>query len=213
MSAFKILTLLSKKNKKMTTKITFTLPAEALAEATEVVLLGDFNAWDIEKGITLKKQKDGTLKATAELEAGKTYQYRFLLNDGRWVNDYQAQNYVPVSDFNIENCLITVPEVLDVVAKPKAKTVKPKKQETDTDDLSKIEGIGKQIAALLVKNNISTFSDLSKSTVTALKEILAAAGSKFKIHNPGTWPKQAKLAAAGKWEELNILQATLKAGK
>ena len=197
----------------MTTKITFTLPAEALAEATEVVLLGDFNAWDIEKGITLKKQKDGTLKATAELEAGKTYQYRFLLNDGRWVNDYQAQDYVPVSDFNIENCLITVPEVLDVVAKPKAKTVKPKKQETDTDDLSKIEGIGKQIAALLVKNNISTFSDLSKSTVTALKEILAAAGSKFKIHNPGTWPKQAKLAAAGKWEELNILQATLKAGK
>ena len=120
---------------------------------------------------------------------------------------------MPVSDFNIENCLITVPEVLDVAAKPKAKTVKPKKQGTDTDDLSKIEGIGKQIAALLVKNNISTFSDLSKSTVTALKEMLAAAGSKFKIHNPGTWPKQAKLAAAGKWEELNTLQTTLKGGK
>ncbi|MEP6712994.1 MAG: isoamylase early set domain-containing protein [Ferruginibacter sp.] len=204
----------------MTKEIIFTLPAEAVAEATEGLLLGDFNEWNIEDGITLKKQEDGSLLAVAKLEPGKTYQYRYLLNDGRWVNDYNAQHYVQASGFHVENCLITVPEVLDVAAKniaPKAKAKVKKekvlKVESIKDDLSKIEGIGKQVAALLVKNNISTFSGLSKTTVTALKEMLAAGGSKFKIHNPGTWPKQAKLAAAGKWEELNTLQTTLKAGK
>lgn len=197
----------------MTKKITFTLPAEALAEATEALLLGDFNDWDTERGIALEKQKDGSLKAVVQLEPGKTYQYRYLLNDGRWVNDYYAQDYAAVSGFHVENCLITVPEVLDIVAKPKVKKVKPVNEEILPDDLSKIEGIGKQTAVLLVKNNISSFAELSKTTIKKLKDILAEAGSKFKIHNPGTWPKQAKLAATGKWKELEILQATLKAGK
>lgn len=197
----------------MTKKITFTLPAEALAEATEALLLGDFNDWDTERGIALEKQKDGSLKAVVHLEPGKTYQYRYLLNDGRWVNDYYAQDYVPVSGFHVENCLITVPEILDIAAKPKVKKVKPVNEEILPDDLSKIEGIGKQTAVLLVKNNISSFDELSKTTIKKLKDILAEAGSKFKIHNPGTWPKQAKLAATGKWKELEILQATLKAGK
>ena len=197
----------------MTKKITFTLPAEALAEATEALLLGDFNDWDTERGIALEKQKDGSLKAVVQLEPGKTYQYRYLLNDGRWVNDYYAQDYAAVSGFHVENCLITVPEVLDIVAKPKVKKVKPVNEEILPDDLSKIEGIGKQTAVLLVKNNISSFAELSKTTIKKLKDILAEAGSKFKIHNPGTWPKQAKLAATGKWKELEILRATLKAGK
>lgn len=197
----------------MTKKITFTLPAEALAEATEALLLGDFNDWDTERGIALEKQKDGSLKAVVQLEPGKTYQYRYLLNDGRWVNDYYAQDYAAVSGFHVENCLITVPEVLDIVAKPKVKKVKPVNEEILADDLSKIEGIGKQTAVLLVKNNISSFAELSKTTIKKLKDILAEAGSKFKIHNPGTWPKQAKLAATGKWKELEILRATLKAGK
>jgi 1,4-alpha-glucan branching enzyme len=106
----------------MKRKITFTLPAEALAEATEALLLGDFNDWNTEKGIALKKQKDGTLRAVTELEAGKTYQYRFLLNDGRWVNDYNAENYVTVSGYHIENSMVTVAEVLDAAPKAKKET-------------------------------------------------------------------------------------------
>ena len=112
----------------MTKEITFTLPAEALGEATEVLLLGDFNSWNAEKGIALQKQEDGSYKATAQLETGKTYQYRYLLNDGRWVNDYQAQGYVPASGFDIDNCLITVSETPDTEEKPvpETKTIKPK---------------------------------------------------------------------------------------
>ncbi len=134
----------------MTKEIIFTLPAEALENATEGLLLGDFNNWDADKGIVLKKQEDGSLNAVVQLEAGKTYQYRFLLNDGRWVNDYHAQNYVPVSGFHIENALITVPETLDIEQSPeisnpettspiivKSKTVKPKIEKV------KVEKVGK----------------------------------------------------------------------
>jgi predicted flap endonuclease-1-like 5' DNA nuclease len=98
-------------------------------------------------------------------------------------------------------------------ATPK-KTVKPAdKKAAVTDDLRKVEGIGKKIASLLNKAGIVTYKDLAKSTIKNLNSILAEAGNEYKMHNPGSWPKQAKLAASSKWEELAILQKQLKAGK
>lgn len=202
----------------MEKKVTFLLSAEIVGEATSAILLGEFNNWDANNGITLKKQKDGSLKATASLEAGRSYQYRYLLNDGRWVNDERAENYVHANGFAVENCVITVAEEAEV-DKPKkekkatTKAEKAEKTETAPDDLAKIEGIGKKIAELLVAENIVSFKDLSKASAKKLKGILEAAGSKFKMHDPTSWPKQAKLAAAGKWAELEELQKELVGGK
>jgi predicted flap endonuclease-1-like 5' DNA nuclease len=199
----------------MGTKVTFTLAADVVAEATSGLLLGEFNNWDYNSGISLKKQKDGSMKATTTLEEGRTYQYRYLLNDGRWVNDERAQHYVHISEFLVENCVITVPAEAEAKtpkvkkASAKSKTAAPK----EADDLTKIEGIGKKINELLVAENIINFKDLSKCTDKKLKGILEAAGNKFKMHNPGTWPAQAKLAAAGKWTELEELQKELDGGK
>ena len=166
------------------------------------------------------------MKATTTLEAGRTYQYRYLLNDGRWVNDQKADDYVHISGYQVENCVISVPveeEVITAsVVKPAkaAKAVKEKKVTATAekpapapDDLTRVEGIGKKIAALLVAENILTFKDLSKVSSKKLKGILEVAGSKFQMHDPTSWPKQAKLAAAGKWEELEELQKELTGGK
>jgi predicted flap endonuclease-1-like 5' DNA nuclease len=79
------------------------------------------------------------------------------------------------------------------------------------DDLTKIEGIGKKIAEILTVSGIASFEILSKTTSKKLRAILDEAGNKFKTHDPSTWPKQAKLASAGKWAELKKLQAELKA--
>ncbi|MEP6584895.1 MAG: isoamylase early set domain-containing protein [Ginsengibacter sp.] len=98
----------------MKKEIIFTLPAEALEGATEAVVLGDFNNWTPGQEFELKKHADGSFKTTVELEGGRTYQYRFLLNNGRWQNDYNAQDYVPVSGLFIDNCVITVDETLDI---------------------------------------------------------------------------------------------------
>jgi predicted flap endonuclease-1-like 5' DNA nuclease len=81
------------------------------------------------------------------------------------------------------------------------------------DDLRKMEGIGKKIASLLNKAGIVTYKDLAKTTIKNLNSILEEAGNEYKMHNPASWPKQAKLAASRKWEELAVLQSQLKAGK
>lgn len=196
----------------MTKKVTFTLAADVVAEATAGTLLGDFNNWDKNSGSLLKKQKDGSLKTTVELEPGKTYQYRYLLSDGRWVNDGNAEQYAPVEGYHIDNCVITVPAAAKAPAKKTVKVV-AEPAVTVADDLTKIEGVGKKIAELLVAENIISFKELSKATGKKLKAILDAAGSKFAMHDPASWPKQAKLAAAAKWDELATLQKELTGGK
>lgn len=102
----------------MAQKITFSLSPEIVADATEGLLLGDFNNWLEEAGVKLKKQKDGSLKTTINLEPG-TYQYRYFLNDGRWVNDGNAVGYNFVGEFGVDNCVISVAadEVKETVAK------------------------------------------------------------------------------------------------
>lgn len=93
----------------MAKKVSFILSAEVVGAATSGLLLGEFNNWNYNDGINLEKQKDGSMKATASLEAGKKYEYRYLLNDGRWVNDQSADHYVHISGLHVENCVINVP--------------------------------------------------------------------------------------------------------
>jgi 1,4-alpha-glucan branching enzyme len=86
-------------------KVTFALPKEAVVKVKTVALVGDFNNWAIEKGISLTKQKDGSFKTTVELESGKEYQYRFLLNGETWENAWDAPKYVS-SPFGGENSVV-----------------------------------------------------------------------------------------------------------
>ncbi len=60
---------------------------------------------------------------------------------------------------------------------------------------------------------ISTFTALSKASTSKLKGILDKAGPRYQMHNPSTWPQQSKLAAAGKWAELQKLQDKLDGGR
>ena len=81
------------------------------------------------------------------------------------------------------------------------------------DDLTKVEGIGPKIMGLLNDDGIWSFRQLSQSTESHLQEILNNAGPRYRMHNPGTWPRQAEMAAAGRWEELTRWQSELKGGR
>ncbi len=83
---------------------------------------------------------------------------------------------------------------------------------TKPDDLTKIEGVGPKIAALLVAEGIATFGALAKTPVQTLSDILHKAGARFASHNPSTWPEQATLAADGKWTEFKKLTDELVGG-
>ena len=81
------------------------------------------------------------------------------------------------------------------------------------EDLKVVEGIGPKIEGLCKDAGIKNWSDLAAASVDRLKEILAAAGDRYKLADPTTWPKQAGLAAAGDWDGLKEYQDFLDGGK
>lgn len=81
------------------------------------------------------------------------------------------------------------------------------------DDLKKIEGIGPKIQELLGNAGIHTFSDLSNQERHYLKKLLDEGGPQYRVHEPESWPQQAKLASEGKWEDLQKLQDELIGGR
>lgn len=83
----------------------------------------------------------------------------------------------------------------------------------NSDDLTKIEGIGPKIAEALNANNVSTYSDLAALSTDDIKAILEKAEGNFASHDPSTWAKQAQMAADGLWDELKKWQDELDGGK
>lgn len=81
------------------------------------------------------------------------------------------------------------------------------------DNFRKLEGIGPKIEKLLYASNIRTYKQLAASTQNRLTKTLSKGGSRYKSHNPTTWPKQAALAASGKWDQLKKLQDKIEGGK
>lgn len=80
------------------------------------------------------------------------------------------------------------------------------------DDLELIEGIGPKIAGVLTAAGIVTFADLAAADTSRLTEILEQEPN-LRLADPGTWPEQAALAAAGKWDEFKVLAEQLKGGR
>jgi len=97
------------------------------------------------------------------------------------------------------------PPVIPVVHNEKILKEKP-------DDLKIIEGIGPKIEEILKNVGIKTYQKLSETAPTQISSVLLAAGNRYKSHNPSTWPKQAQMAAAGKWDELKAWQDELDGG-
>lgn len=70
------------------------------------------------------------------------------------------------------------------------------------DDLKIIEGIGPKIESMFKDAEIKTWKALSETAVARCQEILNSGGNRYKIHDPASWPMQAKMAYEGKWKEL-----------
>lgn len=81
------------------------------------------------------------------------------------------------------------------------------------DDLKIVEGIGPKIETLCREWGIYTFQELADTPVDFLRHKLAQAGPRFQMHDPTTWPDQARLASEGRWDELKIWQDQLHKGK
>lgn len=81
------------------------------------------------------------------------------------------------------------------------------------NDLKIIEGVGPKIEQILKEGGIESWDDLANASVDRLKEILEAAGSRYQMHDPSTWPAQAKFAAQGQFDDLKEYQDMLIGGR
>ncbi len=91
---------------KPTVKVTLTLPKEAASEAKKVEVFGDFTSW--KKGIKMTKLKNGTYKTTLDLEPESEYQFRYLIDNSTWENDWEADKYVSNGVSLEENSVIVL---------------------------------------------------------------------------------------------------------
>lgn len=74
------------------------------------------------------------------------------------------------------------------------------------NDLKIIEGIGPKIEGLFHNYDIKTWHSLADTSVAKCQEVLDSGGDRFKIHDPSSWPMQARMACEGKWQELRRWQ-------
>ncbi len=82
----------------------------------------------------------------------------------------------------------------------------------DPNDLTVVEGVGPKVAGILNGAGIHTWSDLAATPVSTIQELLDAAGSRYNMHNPSTWPQQAGLLQQGEWEQFKALTNKLDGG-
>ena len=87
-----------------TCRVTFKLLAEINAE--KAALCGDFNGWDTSVN-PMKKLADGSFSVTVSLGAGSTYRFRYLLDNERWENDWEADAYEP-NEFGSDDSVVAV---------------------------------------------------------------------------------------------------------
>jgi hypothetical protein len=188
----------------MSVKVDFYLKASRVQNANGGFLVGDFNQWDINKGIALHLGEDGSLSGTLNLSPGRKYEYRYLLSDGRWENDDNPKVLKNAYGQIVENCIIDIKQILKKQLSSELKSGKT--IGSKSEDLTKISGITPKIQTLLKSESISSYQELGKCTIKKLLLILDIANNKKKINYYTTWAKQAKMAAAGKWDELSELQ-------
>jgi 1,4-alpha-glucan branching enzyme len=87
-------------------KVTFRLPRIAASGAKAVCIVGDFNGWSIYAD-PMKKLKSGDFTITLELEPGREYQFRYLIDEQRWENDWNADRYVK-SPYGSDNSVVII---------------------------------------------------------------------------------------------------------
>ncbi len=73
------------------------------------------------------------------------------------------------------------------------------------DNFVTVEGIGPDVASLLIAGGIRTFQQLANTPVEQIRAILAAGGPRFRIHDATDWPERANaIQREGQFRITNI---------
>ena len=88
-------------------KVTFRVPAEIGNTANSAHVVGEFNGWSF-LATPMKRLKSGAFTTTLDLEQGREYQFRYLLDEKIWENDIEADKFVTTPFGDSENSVIVL---------------------------------------------------------------------------------------------------------
>lgn len=74
-------------------KVSFSLKNKG-KDIESVKIVGDFNNWNSDCE-PMKKMKSGDFSQVLSFESGKSYQFRYLINDSVWTNEPECDELVP----------------------------------------------------------------------------------------------------------------------
>lgn len=80
----------------------------------------------------------------------------------------------------------------------------------ERDDLTAVVGLGPSVAELCHGIGITTWRELADTEVSLLRTLLDDAGARYRVHDPTSWPEQARLLADGRWDEFRTLAASVR---
>ena len=88
-------------------KVTFKLLKKNIGPAQTVKIIGEFNNWNMEAP-SMKKLKTGDFSYMIDLDKDKAFQFRYLIDGKKWMNDECADAYLPSPFPGIDNSVIAL---------------------------------------------------------------------------------------------------------
>lgn len=88
-------------------KVTFRIPAEIGNSSRTAAVVGEFNDWSLAAN-PMRRLKNGAFTATLDLQKGRSYQFRYLLDKKKWQNEPDADKFVPSPYGDSSNCVVLV---------------------------------------------------------------------------------------------------------
>jgi 1,4-alpha-glucan branching enzyme len=84
--------------------VTFEIPGSVWAD--QIHLVGDFNGWD-RKSLPFRLTRQDNWQVELELEQGRKYHFRYLVDGADWRSDRHADGHAPGSDGMSDAVVIT----------------------------------------------------------------------------------------------------------
>lgn len=93
-------------------KVTLVLPKDQVLESLDsdvesAAVVGDFNDWN-PQAHPMTRRKNGDFSATLELEPGRAYEFRYVLDRGHWLNELEADGVAPTPYGDAHNSVISI---------------------------------------------------------------------------------------------------------
>jgi 1,4-alpha-glucan branching enzyme len=123
------------KTRRSDTSATVTFTLDPAVNASSASICGDWNGWSSEADV-MKPSPSGGFTLDVDLESGRSYRFRYLVDGHRWENDWAADAYVP-NEFGGDDSMVDLTLIQDAppAKKPRASRKSTPAASTEGDAL------------------------------------------------------------------------------